>query len=151
MTGEFMTRALQLVRAARGTTNPNPPVGAVLVRNGNIVGEGATQPAGREHAEIKALEMAGKAARGAILYVTLEPCSHWGRTPPCVDALIAAGITEAHIALIDPDPRVNGSGVHRLAEHGIHVAVGEGATEAAGVVGEHLGRFPRPDLGHRPE
>ncbi|MDQ2744070.1 MAG: bifunctional diaminohydroxyphosphoribosylaminopyrimidine deaminase/5-amino-6-(5-phosphoribosylamino)uracil reductase RibD, partial [Chloroflexota bacterium] len=102
-----MARALILAREARGHTHPNPPVGAVLVRRGEVVGEGRTQPAGGAHAEVVALSGAGQRARGADLFVTLEPCTHWGRTPPCADALIAAGIRSAHIALLDPNPVVN--------------------------------------------
>jgi diaminohydroxyphosphoribosylaminopyrimidine deaminase/5-amino-6-(5-phosphoribosylamino)uracil reductase len=132
-----MERALALARSAQGWTSPNPPVGAVLVRDGGIVGEGCTQQAGQAHAEIVALNEAGEAATGATLYVTLEPCSHWGRTPPCTDALIAAGVSCVHIALLDPNPRVNGRGIHRLEQHGIHVTTGECATEAAELVEAH--------------
>jgi diaminohydroxyphosphoribosylaminopyrimidine deaminase / 5-amino-6-(5-phosphoribosylamino)uracil reductase len=132
-----MARALALARTARGRTDPNPPVGAVLVRDGQIVGEGATRPAGQEHAEIVALQAAGTEARGATLYVTLEPCSHWGRTPPCADALIAAGVVAAHVAVLDPNPLVNGAGLDRLRRHGLAVVLGEGAAEAETLIALH--------------
>ena len=94
----FMERALSLARRAQGTTSPNPPVGAVIVKDGQVVGEGWTQPAGQAHAEIVALRQAGSRAAGASLYVTLEPCNHHGRTPPCTDAIAEAGIAEVHAA-----------------------------------------------------
>ena len=106
----FMQRALDLAKRVRGHVWPNPPVGCVIVREGAIVAEAATHPGGRPHAERKALEMAGDGARGATLYVTLEPCCHWGKTPPCADAIIAAGISRVVCATQDPDPRVNGGG-----------------------------------------
>jgi diaminohydroxyphosphoribosylaminopyrimidine deaminase/5-amino-6-(5-phosphoribosylamino)uracil reductase len=120
----FMSRALQL--AARGlyTTMPNPRVGCVVVRDGKIVGEGWHERAGGPHAEVRALEHAGTAARRATVYVTLEPCSHYGRTPPCAEALIAAGVARVVTAMRDPNPRVAGSGLARLQEHGIEVACG---------------------------
>jgi diaminohydroxyphosphoribosylaminopyrimidine deaminase/5-amino-6-(5-phosphoribosylamino)uracil reductase len=127
---EPMARALELARAAKGRTSPNPAVGAVIVREGRIVAEGATQPGGRPHAETVALAAAGPAARGATMYVTLEPCAHYGRTPPCADAIIAAGMAEVHVATLDPDPRVAGRGVGRLRAAGIVVTIGERAAEA---------------------
>jgi diaminohydroxyphosphoribosylaminopyrimidine deaminase/5-amino-6-(5-phosphoribosylamino)uracil reductase len=126
-----MARALTLAQSVLGRTSPNPPVGAVIVKDGREVGEGATRPPGGPHAEIVALRAAGAAAAGAALYVTLEPCCHFGRTPPCVDAVIAAGITEVHAALEDPDPRVRGEGFARLRAAGIRVVVGEGGAESA--------------------
>jgi diaminohydroxyphosphoribosylaminopyrimidine deaminase/5-amino-6-(5-phosphoribosylamino)uracil reductase len=126
----FMAAALAAGRRALARTSPNPAVGAVLVRDGRIVGRGQTQPPGGPHAEIVALRDAGEAARGATLYVTLEPCVHHGRTPPCVDALIAAGVAEVHVALADPFPKVAGRGLARLREAGIGVVVGLGAAEA---------------------
>jgi diaminohydroxyphosphoribosylaminopyrimidine deaminase/5-amino-6-(5-phosphoribosylamino)uracil reductase len=125
-----MARALELARAAKGGTSPNPAVGAVVVRDGAIVGEGATQPGGRPHAETVALQAAGQAARGAALYVTLEPCAHHGRTPPCVEAVMAAGIAEVHLATLDPNPAVRGQGRARLEAAGIRTFTGEGAQEA---------------------
>lgn len=124
----WMRAALALARRGLGTVWPNPAVGCVIVREGVAVGRGWTQPGGRPHAETEALARAGEAARGATAYVSLEPCCHWGRTPPCTDALIAAGISRAVIATRDPDPRVNGEGVARLAAAGI--AVTEGVAEA---------------------
>jgi diaminohydroxyphosphoribosylaminopyrimidine deaminase/5-amino-6-(5-phosphoribosylamino)uracil reductase len=120
----YMERALYL--AARGlyTTDPNPRVGCILVRDGRVVGEGWHERAGQAHAEVAALEAAGPAAQGATAYVTLEPCNHHGRTPPCADALIAAGIRRVVCAAIDPNPRVAGAGVKRLEGAAIAVSVG---------------------------
>jgi diaminohydroxyphosphoribosylaminopyrimidine deaminase / 5-amino-6-(5-phosphoribosylamino)uracil reductase len=126
----FMARALELAASVRGTTSPNPNVGAVLVRDGRIVGEGTTQPPGGAHAEIGALRQAGEQARGATLYVTLEPHCFTGRTPPCTEALITAGVSAAHVALIDPDGRCRGRGIVQLREAGIGVSVGDGEAEA---------------------
>jgi pyrimidine deaminase RibD-like protein len=136
-----MDRALALARQARGSTRPNPPVGAVLVKDGRTIGEGFTQPAGGAHAEIVALAAAGNEAAGADLFVTLEPCSHWGRTPPCADALIAARIARAHVALLDPNPLVNGAGAAKLRHHGIAVEVGQGAEAAADLIEAHATRM----------
>jgi pyrimidine deaminase RibD-like protein len=132
-----MGRALELARESQGSTNPNPPVGAVIVAGGAVVGEGRTQPPGGPHAEIMALRVAGPRARGAAIYVTLEPCSHWGRTPPCADALIDAGIVAAHVSLLDPNPLVHGRGVQRLRDHGVTVELGEGAEAAADLIAAH--------------
>ena len=120
-----MQRALALARRAKGRTSPNPAVGAVVVRDNRIVGTGWTQPAGQDHAEVMALRAAGAAASGAALYVTLEPCHLWGRTPPCTDAIGAAGIANVHVATLDPNPRESGQGVATLRSAGIRVAVGE--------------------------
>jgi diaminohydroxyphosphoribosylaminopyrimidine deaminase/5-amino-6-(5-phosphoribosylamino)uracil reductase len=122
---DYMQRALVLAGQALGRVSPNPAVGAVLVRAGRVVGEGFTQPPGGPHAEVVALEQAGEAARGATLYVSLEPCCYQGRTPPCTDAIIAAGVAEVHMAMLDPDPNVNGRGREKLTEAGIAVQVGE--------------------------
>ena len=103
---DFMAGALAEARCALGWTSPNPAVGAVVVRDGEVVGAGRTQPPGGNHAEVEALADAGEAARGATVYVTLEPCSHQGRTPPCVDALIEAGVEAVRYAVADPDPNV---------------------------------------------
>ncbi len=126
----FMQRALELARGALGTTSPNPSVGAVIVKDGQIVGEGFTRPPPGDHAEIVALKQAGERARGAALYVTLEPCPHIGRTPPCADAVIEAGIAEVHYAIADPDPQVDGGGPRKLVAAGVAVHAGEGEAEA---------------------
>jgi diaminohydroxyphosphoribosylaminopyrimidine deaminase / 5-amino-6-(5-phosphoribosylamino)uracil reductase len=118
----FMRHALALARRGLGQVAPNPSVGCVIVRDGRIVGRGWTQPGGRPHAEPVALADAGDAARGATVYVSLEPCAHHGASPPCTDALIAAGVAKVVYALRDPDPRVDGTGHTRLADAGIEVA-----------------------------
>jgi diaminohydroxyphosphoribosylaminopyrimidine deaminase/5-amino-6-(5-phosphoribosylamino)uracil reductase len=118
-----MRSALALARRGLGTTWPNPSVGCVIVRDGRVVGRGTTAPGGRPHAEPIALAMAGQQANGATAYVTLEPCCHWGRSPPCTDALIAAGIARVVVATTDPDPRVNGDGL-KLRSAGISVEPG---------------------------
>ncbi len=135
-----MRAALGLARRALGRAWPNPAVGCILVNDGRVVGRGWTQPGGRPHAETEALRRAGAAARGAVAYVTLEPCAHHGRTPPCAEALAEAGISRAVIAIRDPDPRVDGAGAERLREAGIEVALGVGAAEAGEVNGGFLRR-----------
>lgn len=117
-----MARALQLAERGLFTTDPNPRVGCVLMKDSVVVGEGWHERAGEPHAEINALRAAGERARGATAYVTLEPCCHHGRTPPCTDALIAAGVTEVVAAMVDPDPRVAGQGLAQLAAVGIAVS-----------------------------
>src|SRR5271156_3555890 len=109
-----MELALSLGRRGLGRTWPNPSVGAVIVKDGVIVGRGWTQPGGRPHAEVEALRHAGAAARGATLYVTLEPCSHFGKSPPCADAVIAAGVSRVVSAIEDPNPEVAGGGPAKL-------------------------------------
>ena len=136
----FMRLALTLGRRGLGRTWPNPAVGAVVVKDGVIVGRGWTQPGGRPHAEPEALGRAGEAARGATLYVTLEPCSHVGKSPPCADAVIAAGISRVVAAIEDPNPEVAGQGHARLRAAGIAVDVGLFAEEAAR---DHAGHFRR--------
>ncbi len=126
----WMRLALALAARGRGRTSPNPVVGAVIVRDGEVVGEGYHERAGTPHAEIHALHMAGERARGAVLYVNLEPCCHFGRTPPCTEAILAAGIAEVHMAMLDPNPRVNGRGRARLEEAGVRTIVGELEEEA---------------------
>src|SRR5213076_2861330 len=111
----------------------NPAVGCVIVREGRVIARGRTQDGGRPHAEADALAQAGGAAKGATVYVTLEPCSHHGKTPPCADALVAAGVARVVSALEDPDPRVKGQGHARLRDAGIAVEVGEGAAQAAAI------------------
>lgn len=126
----WMAEAIGLARAMQGWVWPNPAVGCVIVRGGQIVGRGQTQFGGRPHAERVALDDAGDRASGATLYVTLEPCCHWGGTPPCADAIIKAGIRTVFASLQDPDPRVNGGGFHKLREAGVAVEIGLGAREA---------------------
>jgi diaminohydroxyphosphoribosylaminopyrimidine deaminase/5-amino-6-(5-phosphoribosylamino)uracil reductase len=125
-----MERALILARLALGTASPNPAVGAVLVNDGRIVGEGFTQRPGGPHAEVVAIRQASEASRGATLYVTLEPCCHHGRTPPCTEAVLAAGVREVHLSHLDPDPHVDGRGKEELESAGVTVLVGEGEEEA---------------------
>jgi diaminohydroxyphosphoribosylaminopyrimidine deaminase/5-amino-6-(5-phosphoribosylamino)uracil reductase len=128
-----MRAALALAARGLGRVWPNPAVGCVIVRDGAVVGRGWTQPGGRPHAETEALARAGDAARGATAYVSLEPCAHTGKTPPCAEALVAAGIARAAVAVEDPDPRVSGRGIARVRAAGIRVDVGACAAEAAEV------------------
>jgi diaminohydroxyphosphoribosylaminopyrimidine deaminase/5-amino-6-(5-phosphoribosylamino)uracil reductase len=127
---QIMGAALALARRGLGNVWPNPAVGCVITRDGRIVGRGWTQPGGRPHAETEAIARAGAAAQGATAYVTLEPCAHWGQTPPCADALITAGIARVVAAIEDPDPRVAGGGLARLRAAGIAVESGLCAEEA---------------------
>lgn len=138
--GRFMALALTLGRRGLGRTWPNPAVSAVIVKDGIIVGRGWTQAGGRPHAEIEALVRAGAGARGGTLYVTLEPCSHQGQSPPCADAIIAAGVSRVVSALEDPNPKVAGAGHARLRAAGIAVEVGIGAEEARR---DHAGHIRR--------
>jgi diaminohydroxyphosphoribosylaminopyrimidine deaminase/5-amino-6-(5-phosphoribosylamino)uracil reductase len=130
---QHMRAALALARRGLGTVWPNPAVGCVIVRDGRVLGRGWTQPGGRPHAETEALAMAGLAARGATVYVTLEPCAHHGKTPPCAEALVAAGVARVVVATGDPDPRVSGRGVEILVRAGIEVVEGVLEAEAAEV------------------
>jgi diaminohydroxyphosphoribosylaminopyrimidine deaminase / 5-amino-6-(5-phosphoribosylamino)uracil reductase len=143
----FMRHALALGRRGLGRTWPNPAVGALIVKDGEIVGRGWTQPGGRPHAEVEALRRAGAAARGATLYVTLEPCSHHGKSPPCADAVIASSIARVVSALEDPNPEVAGAGHARLRDAGIAVDVG---IEAATARRDHAGHIRRMRE-HRPQ
>src|SRR5262245_15529830 len=136
----YMQLALALGRRGLGNTWPNPAVGAVVVKDGVILGRGWTQPGGRPHAETEALRRAGRAARGATLYVTLEPCSHHGKTPPCVDAIIRAGVGRVVSALEDPNPEVAGRGHARLREKDIVVETDMCAQEA---LRAHVGHVRR--------
>lgn len=140
----FMALALALGRRGLGNAWPNPAVGAVIVKDGVIVGRGWTQPGGRPHAEVEALRRAKKAAQGATLYVTLEPCSHHGKTPPCADAIIKAGIARVVSALEDPNPEVAGQGHARLRDKGIVVDVGLSADAARR---DHAGHITRIQKG----
>jgi diaminohydroxyphosphoribosylaminopyrimidine deaminase / 5-amino-6-(5-phosphoribosylamino)uracil reductase len=138
---QHMKAALALARRGLGRVWPNPAVGSVIVKDGLVVGRGWTQPGGRPHAETEALARAGAHAKGATLYTTLEPCSHHGKTPPCADAVIQAGIKRMVAAIEDPDPRVKGSGLARLRNAGIAVEVGLGADEAAKINAGFLKRI----------
>jgi len=140
----FMALALALGARGQGSCWPNPAVGCVIVRDGRIIGRGWTQPGGRPHAETEALAEAGAAAAGATAYVSLEPCAHHGKTPPCCDALVAAGVGRVVIALRDPDPRVNGGGVARIRAAGIAVTEGLLADRAEAV---HAGFLKRQRTG----
>jgi diaminohydroxyphosphoribosylaminopyrimidine deaminase/5-amino-6-(5-phosphoribosylamino)uracil reductase len=131
---DYMKQALSLAGLALGQASPNPAVGAVIVRDGEIVGQGYTQPAGSAHAEVMALKQAGEKARGAVMYVTLEPCSHQGKTPPCTKAVIESGISEVHMAMIDPNPKVSGRGREQLEREGIKTYVGECAEESRSII-----------------
>ncbi|MEM6438104.1 MAG: bifunctional diaminohydroxyphosphoribosylaminopyrimidine deaminase/5-amino-6-(5-phosphoribosylamino)uracil reductase RibD [Pseudomonadota bacterium] len=126
----WMRAALTLARRGLGRVAPNPAVGAVIVKDGRLVGQGWTRPSGRPHAERVALDQAGEAARGADVYVTLEPCAHYGRTPPCADGLVDAGVARVLACIGDPDPRVDGRGFARLREADVIVEVGLRAAEA---------------------
>ena len=126
-----MKRALDLARQGKGRTSPNPLVGAVVVKAGRVVGEGYHQKAGTPHAEIHALNAAGGNTKGATLYTNLEPCCHWGRTPPCTEALLQAGVAEVYVAAVDPNPSVAGKGIRQLQKAGIRVHVGLCGEEAA--------------------
>ena len=128
----WMLQALDLAEEGRGLTSPNPMVGAIVVgRDGSVVGAGFHERAGGDHAEVRALAAAGEAARGAKLYCTLEPCSHRGRTPPCVNRIVEAGVAHVVVAMRDPNPRVDGRGIAHLRRSGIRVDVGVCAEEAA--------------------
>ncbi len=140
----FMQEALSLARTNLGHVWPNPAVGCVIVKEGHVVGRGCTQPGGRPHAEVVALEDAAEQAFEATAYVTLEPCNHWGETPPCADALIDAGVSRVVVALNDPDERVNGQGIAHLQDAGLDIDVGVCAEEARDV---NAGFFHRIDTG----
>lgn len=135
-----MQRAVELARQALGRTSPNPAVGAVILRDGVVLGEGYTLPPGQRHAEISALEQAGNLAAGATLYTTLEPCCHYGRTPPCTEAIVAAGIGEVVIAAVDPNPLVAGKGIQRLRRAGIATRMepAHGIDELYEAFGKHI-------------
>lgn len=140
-----MDLALALARAGLGRTAPNPSVGCVIVTNGRVTGAARTADSGRPHAETQALAQAGDSARGATAYVTLEPCAHHGVTPPCAEALIAAGISRCVVALTDPDPRVAGGGLKRLRESGIDTVTGVREAEGRAVNAAFLKRL---ETGH---
>lgn len=121
---QFMLRAIELAKKAEGKTFPNPLVGAVLVKKGKIIGEGYHKKAGTAHAEVIALKKAKNNAKNAVLYINLEPCAHYGKTPPCVDAIIKSRIKRMYIAMKDPNPLVNGRGLKLLRKKGIEVKTG---------------------------
>jgi diaminohydroxyphosphoribosylaminopyrimidine deaminase/5-amino-6-(5-phosphoribosylamino)uracil reductase len=125
-----MEQALSLARLALGQASPNPAVGAVVVKGGVVVGQGYTQPPGSHHAEVIALKQAGEKARGSMMYVTLEPCCHYGRTPPCSRAITSAGIGEVHMAMLDPNPIISGRGKEELEKEGIKTYLGEHEEQA---------------------
>ncbi|MDD5591395.1 MAG: bifunctional diaminohydroxyphosphoribosylaminopyrimidine deaminase/5-amino-6-(5-phosphoribosylamino)uracil reductase RibD [Dehalococcoidales bacterium] len=127
---DYMAQALSLARLALGQVSPNPAVGAIIVNNDEVIGQGYTQPPGSDHAEIAALKQAGERACGGVMYVTLEPCCHHGRTPPCTRAIIASGIREVHLATLDTNRLVSGRGKKELEEAGIKVYSGEHEAEA---------------------
>lgn len=139
----MMRRALQLAASVGNTTSPNPKVGCVLAHGGQIVGEGFHVMAGAPHAEVHALRQAGLLAQGATAYVTLEPCSHTGKTPPCADALVAAGVAQVVCAMVDPNPQVAGQGLTKLQAAGIATKSGLLATEAAAINRGFLSRIQR--------
>jgi len=139
----FMALAFTLGRRGLGNTWPNPSVGAVIVKDGTIVGRGWTQPGGRPHAETEALRFAKKATQGATMYVTLEPCSHQGKSPPCADGIIRGGINRVVSALEDPNPEVAGRGHEKLRAKGIMVDIGLGASEARRVHAGHIMRMQK--------
>ncbi|WP_020473343.1 bifunctional diaminohydroxyphosphoribosylaminopyrimidine deaminase/5-amino-6-(5-phosphoribosylamino)uracil reductase RibD [Zavarzinella formosa] len=138
---EHMQRALALADRGRGFVEPNPMVGAVVVRDGLVVGEGWHERYGQAHAEVNALRMAGEAARGSTLYVTLEPCCHFGKTPPCTDLVIRSGVRRVVAAMLDPFPQVAGQGAARLREAGITFEVGVGELAARGLNAPYLKRL----------
>ncbi len=140
---DFMRQALELARLGLGRTSPNPAVGAILVRDGEIVGRGFHTWAGVKHAEILALEQAGERARGATLYVTLEPCAHYGRTGPCTEAILAAGVRRVVVAAEDPNPAVRGAGLRRLASAGVEVELAEPYRAEAERINEAFFHFMR--------
>lgn len=134
----YMKRALELSRQALGLSSPNPPVGAVIVKDGQIVGEGHTREYGQAHAERIALDQAGELATGGDLYTTLEPCCHYGNTPPCTEGIIKAGISQVHVATIDPNPLMNGNGIKELEMAGIQIFTQECSQEASEVAEGYL-------------
>lgn len=143
---KMMLKCLELAKKAQGKTSPNPLVGAVIVKNGQIIGEGFHPSAGQPHAEIFALREAGKEAKDATIYVSLEPCNHYGRTPPCSQALIDAQVKKVVVGMIDPDHRVSGTGIQRLKDAGIEVQVGieEEACQKLNEAFIHRVRYKRP-------
>ncbi len=134
---DYMEGAIAQAKLSIGSTSPNPAVGAVIVKEGKIVGEGHTQPPGSWHAEMVALQQAKHQAKGATMYVSLEPCRHYGRTPPCTKAIISAGIIEVHVATVDPNPLIAGGGIKELEAAGIRIVLGEREEEAKELIEAH--------------
>lgn len=134
---DFIKSALSLASKAIGNCSPNPPVGAVLVKDGTVVGEGWTQPPGGPHSEVVALRQAGAKSKGSTLYVTLEPCCYFGRTPPCTRAIIEAGVAEACVSIIDPNPKVSGRGIAELRDAGIKVSLQRPNRKASELIEAH--------------
>lgn len=134
----YMARAIKLAKKAEGMTSPNPIVGAVIVKNGRIVGEGYHKKAGSAHAEVNAIRAAGRSARGASIYVTLEPCNHFGRTPPCTDAIIRSGIKEVIVGMRDPNPINDGAGVKKMRRSGINILFGVLEKECLAINGPYV-------------
>jgi diaminohydroxyphosphoribosylaminopyrimidine deaminase/5-amino-6-(5-phosphoribosylamino)uracil reductase len=134
---DYMQKAIDLAKSALGVVSPNPAVGAIIVKDDAIVGEGYTQPPGQDHAEKVAGKQAGQNAKGAVMYVTLEPCCHHGKTPPCTTDIIAAGIAQVHIATLDPNPEVSGKGRAELDSAGIKTYVGQNELEAQQIIEAH--------------
>ena len=143
---DYLKQGLELARRGASLASPNPMVGAVLVREGEVVGRGFHTYTGKRHAEIIALDEAGERARGATLYINLEPCCHQGRTPPCTDALIAAGIGRIVAAMTDPNPEVSGKGFRKLRAAGIDVEIAAGYTAEAEKLNEAFTHFMRTGL-----
>ena len=139
----FMSKALDLARGQKGRTGDNPSVGCLIVKEGVIVGQGVTSDGGRPHGETNALQIAGDQAEGADVYVTLEPCSHYGQTAPCASALIKAGIRRCFIAVIDPDPRVHWRGAALLQEAGIDTVIGLGSEAARAINADFFARIKK--------
>ena len=139
-----MLRALELAGSARGRTWPNPMVGCVIVRDGRILAEGHTQPCGQDHAEADALRRIDFAARGATVYVNLEPCCHWGRTPPCTDAILRSGVSRVVVATVDPHPLVAGRGIAALRDAGVQVEVGLHEAQARALNEAHIVSMTQP-------
>ena len=142
-----MKRAINLAKKARGKTFPNPLVGAVIIKNGKIVGEGYHKKSGTPHAEIMALRKAKEKAKNAFLYVNLEPCAHFGKTPPCVDSIVESRIKKVYVAMKDPNPLVNGKGLNFLKKKGIEVKTGMCRNEAKLLNADYIKRIKKCSQG----
>ncbi len=140
---KFMTRAIQLAKKAEGKTYPNPLVGALVVKDGKIISEGYHKKAGGPHAEVVALRKAGRKAARADLYVNLEPCAHYGKTPPCVDSIMKSGVRKVYTAMKDPNPLVNGKGLKMLRKNGVEIKIGICRKEARELNKNYISAFRR--------